>query len=136
MTIPPLIPSGRIGHITTMRCIVVAFLALLLLVAPAGAQGVIVVPAGAEVVVPPRGAGPAPRPPLARAGVARPLPARPVRAQAGGGQAMALSGTPLGAPMGLGAPAFMALPLAAAAAVAAGSLPGGGGGTTAPARTR
>jgi hypothetical protein len=133
-----LIPSAKIGHIATMRCIVAGLFALPLLAAPAAAQGVIVVPEGAEVVVPPRGAGPAPRPPLARsgAGMARPLPARPVMARAGGGQAIGLSAMPLGAPVGLAAPAFMALPLAAAAAVAAGSLPGGGGGATAPARTR
>ncbi|MFN3450413.1 MAG: hypothetical protein ACK44F_17085, partial [Roseococcus sp.] len=63
-----MIPSAKIGHIATMRCIVAGLFALPLLAAPAAAQGVIVVPEGAEVVVPPRGAGTEPSPHPARAG--------------------------------------------------------------------
>lgn len=126
-----------------MRCIAAALFALPLLAAPllptkAAAQNVVVVPAGSEVVIPPRGATPPPRQPAARPrpNLARPAGERPVATRAAGGQAMELSGTPLGGGMGLAAPALIALPLAAAAALAAGSLPGSGGGTTAPARTR
>lgn len=121
-----------------MRCIAATLFALPLLAAPAVAQTVVVVPSGSEVVIPPRGAAPAPRPIEARPrpNLARPQPSQPVAGRANGGQAVELSGTSLGGGMGLAAPALIALPLAAAAAFAAGSLPGGGGGTTAPARTR
>ena len=115
-----------------MRCI---FLLLLALPIPGLAQPALVVPPGDAVVIAPRGAAVVPRP--------RPvLP--PVAAPRHAGDAPAVSpppaetmaGAPLAGGMGLGAPALLALPLAALGALAAGALPGSGSGTTAPARTR
>ena len=120
-----------------MRCIIAALI-MLVPALPAAAQNVLVVPEGQAVVVPPRSAGPIPRPrpvfppettPRAFGQFQPPPPiaaAPPVAPPAAAGAGL-LSGQGL-----------LALPLAALGAVmAGGGLPGSGGSaTTAPARTR